>query len=121
MRDSANSLRLTFSPLLDPPIPLAAVWAVGTMTARVTFNHPLVPSPALNTDNWFLRFNNFSLNIVLVRIVAGTPTVVRLTVSGQAINAGPDIVSFFPPPFDVVSNTAVQVAAPAFTDFPLGV
>lgn len=106
-------------PVLDPPVPVAAVWLPLPSVVRVVFNHRLLPDAALNTDNWFVRFNNFSLNIVLARIAPATPFIVRLTISGQAINMGPDVVSFFPPPFDVISDTVVEVPAPGFTDFPL--
>jgi hypothetical protein len=43
---------------------------------------------------------------------------VRLTLAAPMLDPGPDVVSYDPPPFDVVSVGGL-VPAPAFTDFPV--
>ena len=66
-----------------------------------------------------MRWSNNSRPIISGNALPGTPTVVRLQFGGVVPDAGPDVVSFAPPPFDVLSDTAKSIPAPAFTDFPL--
>jgi hypothetical protein len=46
------------------------------------------------------------------------PQVVLLTMAAAG-DPGPDVVSYSPPPFDIISDTAKPTAAPAFADFPV--
>ena len=116
MGDSATSLRSTFSPSLDPPLPTGAVFTAPFGPVTVTFSHPLVNSPAIDPTNWFVRETNLDKSVSAAAVVGG---VVVLTLAGVTPDMGPPVVSFTPPPFDVLSDTAVQVPAAAFSDFPL--
>ncbi len=102
--------------MLDPPLPLSAVFNPPLGPVTVTFSHPILSNPALDPSNWFVRRSNNSFTFSLLKAVGG---VVELTTLSPTINPGPDVVSYSPPPFDVLSDTARAVPAPAFADFPL--
>ena len=91
-----------------PPLPFDPV--------TITFSHPLVDVPAINLDNWFVRETNLDKTVTAASVVGG---VVELTLGSVAADVGPDVVSFTPPPSDVLSDTTKQIPAPGFTDFPL--
>jgi len=99
------------------PVPVAAALN-GAGPATVTFDQPLVPG-ALDPANWFLRFNNTFISPL---VIPGNPSAAGSTVSIIFFTAGPDpgpdVVSFSPPPNDVVS-LATAIPAAAFSDFPL--
>ncbi len=102
--------------MLDPPIPTAAVWSGFFFTAAVQFNHQLQTVVSADRANWFVRKTNLARPVVSVGI---SGTQVTVLTSGSITDIGPDVVSFSPPPFDVVSDTAKPTPAPAFADFPL--
>lgn len=97
----------------DAPFPIAATLADPSGVWEVTFDRPLQPG-ALDAGNWVFRANNLAW-------AANTGTAVGSRVMGTStsggIDVGADVVSFSPPPFDVLSMTAVPAAA--FADFPL--
>lgn len=86
------------------------------MQASITFSHPLINLVGGDTGNWFIRFTGLERTITGVLVAPGG---VIVTTAGVVANPGPDVVSYSPPPFDVVSDTTKPTAAPAFTDFPL--
>ena len=102
--------------MLDPPVPLNADWADPFVTAIVTFSHPLLPVAPGDNDNWFVRRLNTQRPVTFVTILGNQVT---LLTAGAIANPGDDVISYSPPPFEVVSNTARQIPAPAFADFPL--
>lgn len=82
----------------------------------ITFDQPLGPDPALDTDNWFVRLSNQAYRRDAA-VAAGDAVVLTL---GLAIpDPGPNVVSFSPPPFDVLAAAPSFKPAPAFSDFPL--
>lgn len=97
-------------------MPLTAVWSDAFSTATLTFSHPLVPLAGGDVGNWFVRERGDQRPVTMVTINPGN--IVLLT-AGAIANPGDDVVSYSPPPFDVVSDTARQIPAAAFTDFPL--
>lgn len=87
--------------------------------AIVTFNHPLLPG-GLDAANWSVRSGNLRFTIATAFVPAFTPTVVDLMyVLPGAADPGPDVVDYTPPPSDVISDTARQIPAPGFLNFPL--
>ncbi|MBA7673280.1 hypothetical protein ES703_81474 [subsurface metagenome] len=80
----------------------------------ITFTD-LIAAGALNNNNWFVRHANAIHVVTGANVFEGT--VVLSTVPGVA-DPGPDVVSFDPPPFDVISDRT-GLAALAFADFPL--
>lgn len=102
--------------MLDPPVPVSATHALPLDPVVVTFSHPLVDAASIDVTNWFVRENNLDMTVTIAKIVAG---VVELTLGSVVADIGPDVVSFTPPPSDVLSDTTRQVAAPGFADFPL--
>lgn len=103
---------------LDAPVPIDALWKPGPKNATVTFSHRIVEG-ALDPLNWFVRFDGLRRDILTVTVALPGTVVIRTTFT--AIDAGPDIVSYSPPPLDVISNTARRIPAAAFADFPLHV
>lgn len=110
-----TSRSIRFSPVLDPPVPIDASWEPLTPATLVTFSHSIRPD-SLDTGNWFVRFANQSYPVTGAIVIAGK---VQLTFAAPIIDLGPNVVSYSPPPFDVISNTAKPVPAGAFTDYPL--
>ncbi|KKM68217.1 hypothetical protein LCGC14_1463120 [marine sediment metagenome] len=105
-------------PVLDPPVPLSAVFAAGPSTLTLTFSHPLVGPQAGDPGNWFIRFDNFER---IVTGVAINPGNVVLDTAMGGILFGDDAVSYSPPPFNIISDTAKPTRAPAFAEFPVTV
>lgn len=102
---------------LRRPFPIAANFTLGP-TVLVTFSENLVPG-TLWHGNWFVRWNNLHVRITHADSV-GLPAspVVRLVKGLTGLAAGPNVVSYSPPPFDVQSF-ATGLRAHRFSDFPL--
>jgi hypothetical protein len=80
----------------------------------VQFDRPLQADPALDVANWTVRLGNF-LQVVSSAVAAGSiVTLQRTNGPGQP---GADVVSFAPPPDDVIS--AAGLPAAAFSDLPI--
>lgn len=94
-----------------PPVPILATWT--NPNCFVTFDQVLGPG-VLDNANWFVRVGNFSRGVATATVVP--PSVVRLTTVGFGPDAGPDIVSYSPPPFDVIGSGGPAVA---FADYPI--
>ena len=101
---------------LKPPLILSAVYSTGTTILTLTFDHPLKAGTSA-VGNWFVRENNSRLT-PLARLVISD-----FTVSGALglplLNFGADVVSYTPPPFDVVGMNGLRLES--FADFPLTV
>lgn len=82
----------------------------------MTFDRPLIGGVS-NKNNWFVRQNNFKQPVQAPPIIAGNQ-VTALT-NFPVLDIGPDVVTFTPPPFDVVATNGLPAAA--FADFPLTV
>jgi hypothetical protein len=98
----------------DAPVPIAAVYDPGGPTVTVTFSCPLI-SRSLDATNWFVRVGNVRYGAIGASSAGDHVT---LVVIADGANVGADVVSFTPPPFDVVSAVG-GVQAAAFADFPL--
>lgn len=103
-------------PVRDAPVPIAASWSGITRSATVTFSHDVRFLLDPKDANWFVRFDNVEKPVTDVSM--GPVNVVVSTLGGVP-DAGPNVVSYSPPPFDVVSDTLKPFPAAAFTDFPL--
>lgn len=88
-----------------------AVW--GPPRVNILFSTAITPG-VLALGNWFARFGNIKLG--LTNATAFAPNRVQLTALGGGADPGPDVVSYSPPPFDVIGPGG---PAAAFTDFPL--
>lgn len=99
----------------NPPVPISAAINVTSGIWSVTFDSPLQPG-AVDTSNWAIRASDMDRNILSA---VATGSQVGGASSVGSANEGPDIVTYSPPPFDVL-NLSSQ-AAIAFADFPLTV
>lgn len=105
---------MTFSPELDAPVPVQAVWQALGPFCLIYFTCDITGEP-LDAGNWFFRYGGFSYTVTAAVESSGR---VRLSLSAPMLDAGPDVVSYAPPPFDVLSLGGL-VPAPAFADFPV--
>ena len=99
----------------EPPEVVGAVFTAGPNVLTVMFDQALVPG-AVDVGNWFLRVSGRIWTITAAdadsnRVVLGTTV--------GAVQAGADVVSYSPPPFDVVSALPGGDPAEAFSDFPV--
>lgn len=100
----------------DPaPIPILAQWNGVLKMCVVTFDLPLVAG-GLDIGNWFVRFGGLSW--ALTNGAAGGSQVNLQGSGGSVPDAGPDVVGYSPPPFDVLASVGAVPAA-GFADFPL--
>lgn len=108
-------LRTTFSlPLEQPPVPISATFSVITGSIVVTFDKALTPDAALDTKLWSARKNSYVRTIA--NAVASGSTVTMATTQG-AFQPGLDVVSYAPPPFDLLGLNGRPVEA--FLNYPL--
>jgi hypothetical protein len=103
-------------PKLDAPAPVSAVFSVPFGQLDVTFSHPIRFHAPNDVANWFVRIGNQSKTIGGISV---GPAIVSIQLSPGAGDPGPNVVSYSPPPADVVSNTTKPIPAPAFADFPI--
>lgn len=94
-----------------PPVPILATNVANTLD--VQFSTVLAIGP-LAAGNWTIRIGNFDRQPTVAVVVP--PDTVRVTHLPVFPNPGPDVVSFSPPPFDVVGPGGPAVA---FADFPI--
>lgn len=88
----------------------------GPATAMViNFDKDLVGVGALDLANWTVRWNNLVWTVSAALAVGNQ---VQLAGAAGAGNPGADVVSFAPPPFDVLTLENDRPVV-AFTDFPL--
>lgn len=80
----------------------------------MSFSVKLETGPS-SAGNWFVRKNGQHWSVASA---GAGQSKVELLLSGQIPDVGPDVVSYSPPPFDVLSDGG-QVPAPAFADYPL--
>lgn len=104
----------TVSSCLPRPKPIAAGINTGTGAWYVAFDRPL-QAGILDADNWYLRYLSTRW-VPYSAIVLGTDVTGFAAAAGAAV--GPDVVSYSPPPYDVIGTNGY--AAAAFADFPLG-
>lgn len=104
-------------PLLDPPVPIFAQDIINAAT--VTFNHPLIVGP-LDPANWSARFGGLRFAMATAGVGIGDPTQVQLTYVLPGVpDPGFAVVDYTPPPSDVISDTARQIPAAGFLNYPL--
>jgi len=99
---------------LNAPVPIAARFNLIGPTVDVSFSTPLVANLSA-AGSWFVRKNNQRWS---VGSAAAGQSKVQLVLSGQVMNMGPNVVTYSPPPFDVLSLGGL-VPAPAFVNYPL--
>lgn len=94
-----------------PPVPVLADKTNGHLD--VYFSSTLTPGP-LNAGNWFIREANTAW--LPIGPTAVLPNRVSIDLFGLGPDVGPDVVSYSPPPFDVVGPGG---PAAAFADYPI--
>lgn len=109
--------RSTFSPQLDPPVPVDGFYDPVFEAGWVDFDKPLNPA-SLDLANWFVRHSNVERDIWFAAVTPPGLNRVGLRGTAGAPNIGPDVVSYSPPPFDVTAGPR-RVPAAAFADFPI--
>ena len=99
----------------SPPLPIFADKVPLEDKFWVQFDRELRADPVLDIGNWSVAYQLVHWNVVAAECEGD-----RVTLSViQAMAAAPgDVVSFAPPPFDVIGRN--WVPAPAFTDYPIG-
>lgn len=97
-----------------PPLPLAAHLGTPPIDVIVIFDRPLATVPILNIANWAVRLAGVAQ---FVNAAAAAGYCVSLATTPGFPDPGPDVVSYSPPPFDVVGAHTVPVAA--FTALPI--
>ena len=99
----------------NPPEPVSAI-INGPMTQLVvTFDRQLFPNPTPSPSNWIIRYNN-QLRTVTSGNAVGFTLTLNLTPGGADVGA--DVVTFDPPPFDILDLFTLEQVA-AFADFPV--
>jgi hypothetical protein len=91
------------------------VFTPGPNVLVVTFDQGLLAGP-LNAANWFVRFSGRVMTVTSAN--AAGATVVLNTVVG-VVQAGANVTSYSPPPFDVVAAVPLHTPAEPFSDFPV--
>lgn len=102
--------------LSNPPQPLSATINATSGVWSVQFDSDLVPG-GLDAANWTIRANDTAYDVVAAS--ANDAQVVGASNAGDE-NIGADVISYSPPPFDVVESVN-NLPAAAFADFPLTV
>lgn len=103
---------MTFSPELNAPVPVLATWQPFPTAVLVAFSVP-IHATALDVGNWFVRYGGQAWTVTGV---AGGALGVTVVLTGSVPDVGPDVVSYSPPPYDVLSAGGL-VPAPAFADY----
>lgn len=105
---------MTFLPELDAPVPVLAETFLFPNRVFITFSTVMKPA-IVDKRSWSVRIGNqaYTIDSAEVKLFG-----VELMVTPGAGDPGANVVSFAPPPFDVVS-AAGHVPAPAFADFPI--
>lgn len=96
-----------------PPVPVAATLVFATGVWSCTFDQPLQPA-VLDFGNWAM---NATDTIFLPSSASSSGSVISGASAASIISPGPDVITYTPPPFDVLSVPGLP--AVAFTDFPL--
>lgn len=68
-----------------------------------------------DTSNWFIRWMNTERPVTDVEVEPGDNPQVIVVFGAPIVNMGPDIVTYSPPPFDLVSATVRPIPAAAFS------
>jgi hypothetical protein len=105
--------RVTLPSLAGPPIPLIAVKAAGVDLMSVGFDRELTAGD-IDPANWSGRWMGQTITGVLA---ATNGQFAQFTFVVDGVAAGPDVVNYNPPPFDV-TNIIDGSPAAAFSDFP---
>jgi len=101
---------------LNPPVPVKATDIA--LACQIDFDRPLVPG-VLNLANWSVRHSNTRYAMFDAGVGPFQPeSVVIHYIPPGVPDPGPDVVTYSPPPFDVVGDPDLVPAA-AFTDFPI--
>lgn len=96
--------------------PTGAVFTFGSPDfATVTFSENLVNGGGLDVGNWFVRKAGNKMNVTSV-IASDTAVTLNLTTGGA--NPGSDVVTFTPPPDDIVTRLSLLPVL-EFADFPM--
>lgn len=98
------------------PLPTGAVYSSFTASIALQWTASIVDTPVLDAANWWARING---KLQVVSAANAVANVVSLMVADGADDAGPNVVAYRPPPYDVVGTNGVP--APAFEDFPVTV
>ena len=98
----------------DAPLPLTAVYQLSTGALQLTLSEPVQANPSLSILNWFLRIGPNRRTVTSASAVASS---VLIATSPGPVDPGPQVISFSPPPFDVLSVPGMPMLA--FAGFPV--
>ena len=98
------------------PVPVTAVWRpLQGPAILITFDQVLVTVPVLDTANWLAIIGD---NRYVCTAASATGPVVTAVMSQTTHQTSPDVVTFLPPPHDVV-GLLNDLPAPFFINFPV--
>lgn len=100
----------------SPPVPIFATFAQTAKILTVTFDRRLTTA-VLDGTNWDARVLGVHLSGPLGPGMTAAGSVVTGRLTGFLPDPGPDVCSFSPPPFDVLSDKGLPAAA--FVNYPL--
>ena len=83
---------------------------------QVTFDQPLQPAAILDIGNWSARWNLARYPCTAASVAGNIVTWFRQPFGPP--DAGPNVVDFAPPPFDVIAAAPPFLPAPPFANFP---
>lgn len=117
MGGARRSSKRPFFPRLNGsgPVPISAIFNAGDDKLEVTFSEPIT-TIGYDTSPWFVRIGNNQRGVDSIEEVLG-PTIV-LQLAGSLANPGPNIVSYSPPPEDLVTDPGGD-PVPGFANFPI--
>lgn len=117
MGGARRSSKRPFFPRLNGsgPVPISAIYDSLNDKLEVTFSEAIASS-GYDVSPWFVRIGNNQRGVDSIEEVIG-PTV-TLQLSGSLANPGPNIVSYSPPPEDLVTDPGGD-PVPGFTNFPI--
>lgn len=112
-----RSSKRPFSPSLSPgePVPISAEYIPGDDQIAIDFSEN-VSSLDDDASLWTARIGGFDRGVDNIADVSGVRVLLQL--SGSVADPGPNVVSYAPPPFDIVSFPG-GTPAPAFANFPV--
>jgi len=96
-------------------VPIHAQFGLGELTVLITFERDIVPIGARDAANWTVS------DVGGARVVNGAVVQfdgkLQLTLNPPSGGAGPGLVTFDPPPFDILD--VFDEPTQAFVDFPI--
>jgi len=94
--------------------PVLATYSIPPERVKITMSGPVVPG-APHRANWYVRYSN---NSRIIDAVSADGSVVTISLGFGSADPGPNVVSYSPPPHDLVSLYGGEPVA-AWADWPI--